>query len=227
MKKQISERNSSAEVKLKVSKARSEMFLLQEVESSMKDLLEVFNIELTSKNDEEIAERKANLPKHLQRMDNLSKMIEKLMESSSTLVEEQLQEITEKYHSIRRLKNRYNEDISNEAKVREISKQELFKESMLKINLPKFAGYDSKLDIYSFQSEFLKIHKKTTPLRMMPDVLKYNVLDDSALLLVRSVNDIEEIWMRLKSAYWDPKLLLKKKLSQVDKISKLWKLKDS
>ena len=55
MKKQISERNSSAEVKLKVSKARSEMFLMQEVESSMKDLLEVFNIELTSRNDEEIA----------------------------------------------------------------------------------------------------------------------------------------------------------------------------
>ena len=62
---------------------------------------------------------------------------------------------------------------------------------------------------------------------MMSDVLKNNHLEGSALSLVRSVDNIDEIWQRLKSAYGDPKLLLKKKLSEINKISQLSKLKDT
>ena len=53
----------------------------------------------------------------------------------------------------------------------------------------------------------------------MLDVLKNNHLEGAALSLVRSVDDIDEIWQRLKSAYGDPKLLLKK--SEINKISQL------
>ena len=49
---------------------------------------------------------------------------------------------------------------------------------------------------------------------MMPDLLKNNLLEGSALSMVKSMTDIEDIWKRLKGAYGDPKLLLKKKLSQ-------------
>ena len=62
---------------------------------------------------------------------------------------------------------------------------------------------------------------------MMSDVLKNNHLEGSALSLVRSVDNVDEIWQRLKSAYGDPKLLLKKKLSEINKISQLSKLKDT
>ena len=61
----------------------------------------------------------------------------------------------------------------------------------------------------------------------MSDVLKNNHLEGSALSLVRSVDNIDEISQRLKSAYGDPKLLLKKKLSEINKISQLSKLKDT
>ena len=60
------------------------------------------------------------------------------------------------------MKDIYHEAISRESTVSEISKQELFNESKLRINLPKFSGYDWKLDICSFQSEFTKIYKRTT-----------------------------------------------------------------
>ena len=73
---------------------------------------------------------------------------------------------------------------------------EIFNESKLKISLPKFDGYESKLDIYTH--EFLKIHKRTTPKRMMADVLKNNLLEGPALSLVRSITDIDKIWERLK-----------------------------
>ena len=43
------------------------------------------------------------------------------------------------------------------------------------------------MDIYTFQSAFLKIHQRTTPKRMMADVLKNNFLEQyhlSEVLLI-------------------------------------------
>ena len=62
---------------------------------------------------------------------------------------------------------------------------------------------------------------------MMSGVLKNNHLEGSALSLVRSVDNIDEIWQRWKSVYGDPKLLLKKKLSEISTINQLSKLKDT
>ena len=97
----------------------------------------------------------------------------------------------------------------------------------MKIKLSKFSGYDSKLDVNTFHIKFIKIYKQTTPKRMMSDVLKNNHLGGAAFLLVRSNDNIDEIWKRLKSAYGDPKLLLKKKLSVTNKISQLLKLNNT
>ena len=62
---------------------------------------------------------------------------------------------------------------------------------------------------------------------MMVDVLKTNFLEGPALSLVRSITDIDEIWVKLKVSCGDTKLLLKKKLLHLGKINQIWKLKDS
>ena len=62
---------------------------------------------------------------------------------------------------------------------------------------------------------------------MMPDFLKNNLLEGSALSLVHSVNDIDEIWARLKAAYGDPKLLSKRKLAEIGKMNNLRKIRDT
>ena len=92
--------------------------------------------------------------------------------------------------------------MNNKVKKREITKQKPFNESKLRINLPKFSGYESKLDIYSFQSEFLKICEQTTPKQMMLDL--NHLLEGSALLLVKSMTGIEDIWklMKIQNCYW-------------------------
>ena len=100
------------------------------------------------------------------------------------------------YSNISLLKEQYFKDINNEVKNKDITKQKLFNESKLRINLPKCSGYESKLDIYSSQSEVLKIYERTAPKRMMPDLLKNNLLEVSALSSVKSVTDIEYIWKR-------------------------------
>ena len=135
-------------------------------------------------------------------------------------------EIMSNYSNISQLKEDYFKDINNKVKNREITKQKLFNVSKLRIDLLKFSGFETKLDIYSFQSEFSKIYERTTSKRMTPDLLKNNSLEGSALSLVRSMTDIEDIWKRLKGAYSDPKLLMKKKLSQIGNISQLWKIRD-
>ena len=83
------------------------------------------------------------------------------------------------YSNISQLKEEYVKDIKNEVKNREITKQKPFNKSKLNqwINLPKFSGYELKLDIYSFQSELLKMYEWTTPKRIMPHLLKNNLLE--------------------------------------------------
>ena len=109
---------------------------------------------------------------------------------------------------------------------RELHKLETFKASCLNIKLPKFEGYDSAMDIFTFQSTFEKLYEKRTPKTMLPDLLINNYLEDPALSLVKSVKDISEIWDRLKLAYGDPKSMLKKKLCEINKFTALWKIKE-
>ena len=60
---------------------------------------------------------------------------------------------------------------------------------------------------------------------MITDILKNNLLKGRALFLVIQVQEIDEVWARLKAAYGNLKLLLKK-TSEISRISQLWKLKD-
>ena len=64
------------------------------------------------------------------------------------VAKDQVDEVMPNYSNISLLKEEYFKDINNEVKNREITKQKLFNESKLRINLPKFSGYESKLDIY-------------------------------------------------------------------------------
>ena len=110
--------------------------------------------------------------------------MQNLLECANSVIEDQIEDIVGSYNHIKKLKDVYQQTIKDEVVKREISKLELFNESKLKINLSKFSGYNSKLDVYTFQSEFIKIYKRTTPKRMMSDVLKNNHLEGSALSLV-------------------------------------------
>ena len=71
------------------------------------------------------------------------------------------------------------------------------------------------IQYWKYTREFLMIHERTTP--------KNNLLKWSALLLAKSLTDIEDIEKRLKCTNGDSKLLPKKKPSQVQNVCELWK----
>ena len=108
---------------------------------------------------------------------------------------------------------------------RDISDGKLKNVSGLKIEIPKFSGYDGKMDFYTFKSQFKKLIEPTTQKQYWADYLKRNYLSGHALLLVEKETDYSKIWERLFQSFGNPRILLQNKLSEVDKIGGLCKMK--
>ena len=80
----------------------------------------------------------------------------------------------------------------------EIDKHHLCKEKILNIKSAKFSGLNSSRNYYTFSYEFEKLHLRATPKTMLPEFLRNNYLEDPALSLVKNIQNIDEIWRRLK-----------------------------
>ena len=76
------------------------------------------------------------------------------------------------------------------------------------------------------KDEFEKLHLRTATKRILPSLLINNYLSEPALSLVYGLEDIDQIWARLKATYGNTKMLLTKKLNSIDAES-LAKVKDS
>ena len=204
-------------------------FLFDDIARSIVDLETKVNVKCTTLQDSEIAELKEDIPSITSSIVSISKRFPELL---------QLKEYEKKYEgvSIESLNNRYEKvvkakvdlvtNLKSESRVRELEKQERFKEGKLNIKLNKFKGYSSTTDFYTFRNDFEKIHLRSTPKHMLPDLLKNNYLDDPALSLVKSLTDIEEIWKRLKDSYGDPKMMLDLKFGEINSIDAPTKWRD-
>ena len=108
---------------------------------------------------------------------------------------------------------------------RDISEEKL-KSKEMNFNLPKFSGYDSKLDIYAFRSQFEKLIQPSKQRQYWVDILKNNYLSGAALTLVEQSEDIDEVWKKLTDAYGNMKLLLQNKVSDLTCLENLDRFSD-
>ena len=97
--------------------------------------------------------------------------------------------------------------------------------SVMKMNVPKFRGYDSSQDVYTFKSEFQRLIAPTCRTSVLPDYLKTNYLTGQALEVVRELDNIDEIWKRLLDSFGNVDILLNNKLSNVVKAGPLFKIR--
>ena len=102
---------------------------------------------------------------------------------------------------------------------RDITVDKLRSAAELTIELPKFSGYDGKIDIFSFRSEFVKLVEPRVQKIYHADYLKRNYLSGPALVLVEKETKYEKIWEKLLASYGNTRLLLQNKLSALDKFS--------
>ena len=122
-------------------------------------------------------------------------------------------------------RNTYYQELHALITERDISDEKLKRSKDLNIELSKFKGFDSKLDIYSFRSEFEKLIQPSIQKQYWVDILKKNYLSGPALNLVDKCEDIGEVWKKLVDAYGNMKLLLQNKISHLDKFERLDKIK--
>lgn len=205
-------------------------FLLSEVRRRLVELKSEFVKSQVNVTDEELNRRHKDLPENKAKVEKLSQKFQNALEIMPENYPESVkvvETISENYNNLLKDKDKYVRFVEMEMKKREILKQNKFETSSLNIKLPKFSGYNSELDIYSFKSQFEKLHLKITPRHLLPDLLKNNYLDDPALSLVKRLDDIEEIWKRLLRSYGDARIMLKNKTQVLKRIGALWKLKDA
>ena len=58
---------------------------------------------------------------------------------------------------------------------------------------------------------------------MLPELLRNNYLDDTALSLVKNIQT-DEIWKRLKKVYEDTKITFSKGLTELENLEPIWKI---
>ena len=212
---------------LAASMERSNLFVIKDIQRIIKEVDIELLTSLDGCNDAQLIQLKKETQHITSKLDKISQKYELLkspISSAERLAD--IEQIGSIYNDLTRRNITYNDNLNHLIDEREIYKQRAFDESKLNISLEKFGGYDSATNIYIFQTTFNKLYLQTTPKRMLPDLLKNNHLKGSALTLVKSLNDIDQIWKSLKSAYGDTKVLLANHLQKLSNINSLHRTKD-
>ena len=222
---------SKERVQKKVAVIHQERAMLFQVETTTRVVQELeknWQRDIKEASDDKLIVWKETQEDDLKKFNQVTEKYQELLKfpaSSEDLVRE-IEYLGKRYTFIVSLKEEFNDALTNEIDQRELNKRDLVKETKLNIKLSKFSGYDSELDIYTFQSEFEKLYLRTTTKRMLPDLLINNHLSEPALSLVKHLDNICEIWDRLKGIYGDTKILLSKKIASLDKINSFNKSRD-
>ena len=106
LKKYAATKKSEADIKVTISKARSEMFLVQEVKN-ISCLEEIYGVDANNLNDNEIKSRIDGMSKHLQQLENLSKKMQNLLKCANPVSEGQIDDIVGSYTHTKKLKDVY------------------------------------------------------------------------------------------------------------------------
>ena len=133
-------------------------------------------------------------------LDRLSSKIKDLLSLTPEWDLEQgkiISKMSVSYQHLSTRKYEYHGFIKEECRKRIFSKEELFRTSSLNIELQKFKGCESLIEIYTLKAEFLRVYIRLTARRLLPDVLKNIFQEDPSLKLVKSVECINKIGKRL------------------------------
>ena len=104
---------------------------------------------------------------------------------------------------------------------RDISEKKLKNAAGLKIEIPKFKGYHSEMDIFTLRTEFKKLVEPEVQKCLWADYLKKKILVGPALNLVHGLDEADEIWSKLVEVYGNTQLLLQNKLGSLGKFANL------
>ena len=88
-------------------------------------------------------------------MKNLKELIENASEDKEIVI----YELSKSYKDLIQDNKLYTFNVEKEVESRELNKLETFNALCLNIKLPKYKGYDSAIDIFTFKSTFEKLYE--------------------------------------------------------------------
>ena len=127
-----------------------------EIERQIEELLEIFTTDISSVGNKDLQRLRSDVSKHSKTISRIGTNIEEIIVSVADDVqaEEKISELQNRYERIISLSHKYSRIVKDESEKREIDKLETFQSSSLKIELPKFKGYGSQMDFYTFKCTF-------------------------------------------------------------------------
>ena len=180
--------------------------------------------------DDELVEMRKQFPVIQQRIDTVADKFKELLgfiPSHTDLRRARYNTLANRLDQAVKQYDMYMDLVKKEIRSRELSKEKAFKSSTLKISIPKFSGYDSPLDYYTFKDKFIQLYSNDVPLRAMPELLKNNYLVGPALDAVKRLDTIDEIWANLKKEFGDPRIMLQKKLGELESMGTLGRVREA
>ena len=213
----LAEQTSHAEILTKEIELRSQNLVSKCVSSTLQNL-----------NDYELLDRSKNMTSldvEMREIFDKFSEISKIVVSLGTGHDDLLDRPRRSQSKALQVRNTYAQELYGLIVDRDVSEEKLKRSKGLDIETPKFEGYQSKLDIYSFRAEFEKLIQPSIQKQYWVDFLKKNCLSGPARTLVDKCEGIDEIWDKLTTAYGNMKLLLQNKISHLDNFERLDKLK--
>ena len=196
---------------------RTMIFSLGCITRTLEELETVFAYNINGASFNDLQQWQKELPTYDKKFQKLTDDYKECIQSSITTAEsmETIRVISERYFHLDEMKKKFSNQLQNAISTRELDKHLDFNKNQLNIKLPRFSGYDSEMDYYTFRSTFEKLHLESTPKNLLPDLLRNNYLKEPAATLVKTLKTIEEIWQRLSQAYGDTKIMLQKKMNHI------------
>lgn len=207
--------NEAAQIERKIN------FRLDCINRDIEKLEITFDCAMDKAESSELLLLRKNLSSNVhQRFDKITESytecLDSPIKSAETLI--MIRKTGQRYVDLDEKKQAYVLNLTKEISKRELDKHSEFNKSKLNIKLEKFSGYDSNTDFYTFRTNFEKMHLSSTPKELLPDLLRNNYLTDAALTMVKTINNIDEIWERLKKSFGDSKVMLSRRLHQLKSI---------
>ena len=199
--------------------------ILEEVVNTINNLNVKYD---TSKDDgitcDEILKRKEMKGKYASELDRLKLLIDRLLDytdvqydSKELIINDQLLKVAR----LDELRECFEDKLRMDLEQYDLSDQKLKLATLTKIDIGKFSGlFEKGDDFYTFKSKFLKAYKNH-PKDLKVEWLKNNHLDGKAKECVGSLENIEEIWSRLKANFGNTEQLLMYYFSKINKMGHL------
>ena len=95
--------------------------------------------------------------------------------------------ISKRKEKLKTLIDLYKMSLEKEISDRDLSEDKIKNPSILGIKLPKFKGYDSVMDFYTFIVEFEKLVAPWVQAKLLPEYLKDNYLEGKAFEIAKEL----------------------------------------